>query len=122
MLVYLIQLVYTGKTMNMNYTLDSNTPEFKNDVIYRFLNSMHINLEKFLLLLSSAVIGTTIQKLTVKDRKAAIVIDDSFYGRTRSKKVKLLSNVFDHASKVKKFNPALECLQLAGLMVILLYH
>ena len=57
MLVYLIQLIYTGKTMNMNYTLDSNTPKFKNNVIYRFSNSMHINWEKFLLLLSSTVIG-----------------------------------------------------------------
>ena len=55
------------------------------------------------MLLSSAVIGTAIQKLTDKDRKAAIVINDSFYGRTRSKKVELLSNVFDHASKGKKF-------------------
>jgi len=102
-LVYLIQLVYTGKTMNMNYTLDSNTPEFKNDVIYRFLNAMHINWEKFLLLLSSVVIGTAIQKLTSDDRTNAIIIDDSFYGRTRSKKVELLSNVFDHASKGNKF-------------------
>ena len=40
MLIYLIQLVYTGKTMNMSYTLDSNAPNFKKDVIYRFLNSI----------------------------------------------------------------------------------
>ena len=46
---------------------------------------------------------TAIQKLTSKDRKTAIVIDDSFYGQTRSKKVELLSNIFDHASKGKKF-------------------
>jgi hypothetical protein len=77
--------------------------EFKNDVIYRFLNAMHINWEKFLLLLSSVVIGTAIQKLTSDDRTNAIIIDDSFYGRTRSKKVELLSNVFDHASKGNKF-------------------
>jgi len=50
---------------------------------------MHINWEKFLLLLSSAIIGTAIQKLTSEDKKAAIVIDDSFHGRTRSKKVEL---------------------------------
>jgi len=102
-LVYLIQLVYTGKTMNMNYTLDSNTPEFKNDVIYRFLNNRYINWEKFLLLLSSAVIKTAIEKLTSKDRKNAIVIDDSFYSRSRSKKVELLSNVYDHASTGKRY-------------------
>lgn len=102
-LIYLIQLVYTGKTMNMNYTIDSNAPNFKKDVIYRFLNSTSINWEKFLLLLSSAVIGNTIEKLTSKKRLNAIVIDDSFYGRTRSKTVELLSNVFDHASKGIKY-------------------
>ena len=103
MLIYLIQLVYTGKTMNMNYTIDSNAPNFKKDVIYRFLNSTHINWEKFLLLLSSTIIKNSIVKLTSEDRLNAIVIDDSFYGRTRSKTVELLSNVCDHASKGKKF-------------------
>lgn len=103
MLIYLIQLVYTGKTMNMNYTLDSNAPKFKKDVIYRFLNSTHINWEKFLLLLSSIIIGKSLEKLTSEDRLNAIVIDDSFYGRTRSKTVELLSNVFDHASKGAKY-------------------
>ena len=103
MLIYLIQLVYTGKTMNMNYTIDSNAPNFKKDVIYRFLNSTHINWEKFLLLLSSTIIKNSIVKLTSEDRLNAIVIDDSFYGRTRSKTVELLSNVCDHASKGNKF-------------------
>jgi hypothetical protein len=103
MLIYLIQLVYTGKTMNMNYTLDSNAPNFKKDVIYRFLNSTHINWEKFLLLLSSTIIRNSVEKLTSEDRLNAIVIDDSFYGRTRSKTVELLSNVFDHASKGTKY-------------------
>ena len=103
MLIYLIQLVYTGKTMNMNFTLDSNAPNFKKDVIYRFLNSTHINWEKFLLFLSSTIIRNSIEKLTSEDRLNAIVIDDSFYGRTRSKTVELLSNVFDHASKGAKF-------------------
>ncbi|MEA3296221.1 MAG: transposase, partial [Patescibacteria group bacterium] len=66
-------------------------------------NSMHINWEKFLLLLSSRVIKTSIVDLTSKKRMNAIVVDDSFYGRTRSKKVELLSNVYDHASKGNKF-------------------
>ena len=79
--------------MNMNYTLDSNAPNFKKDVIYRFLNSTHINWEKFLLLLSSTIIKNSIVKLTSEDKLNAIVIDDSFYGRTRSKTVELLSNV-----------------------------
>ena len=48
MLIYLIQLVYTRKTMNMNYTIDSNAPNLKKDVIYRFLNSTHINWENFI--------------------------------------------------------------------------
>ena len=50
----------------------------KKMLFYRFLNSTHINWEKFLLLLSSTIIKNSIVKLTSEDRLNAIVIDDSF--------------------------------------------
>ena len=100
---YLLQLVYTGKSMYMNYQTKSDEPKFEKDTVYRFLNSMYINWQTFLLRLSGAVIKTHLLNLTSEERMNAIIVDDSFYGRTRSKKVELLSNVFDHASKGAKY-------------------
>ncbi len=71
--------------------------------MYRFLNSMYINWQTFLLRLSGTVIETHLLNLTSEYRLNVIIVDDSFYGRTRSKKVELLSNVFDHASKGAKY-------------------
>lgn len=100
---YLLQLVYTGKSMYMNYQTKSDEPKFGKDTVYRFLNSMYINWQTFLLQLSGTVIKTHLLNLTSEERMNAIIVDDSFYGRTRSKKVELLSNVFDHASKGAKY-------------------
>ena len=100
---YLLQLVYTGKSMYMNYQTKSDEPKFGKDTVYRFLNCMYINWQTFLLRLSKNVIQTHLINLTSEDRMNAIIVDDSFYGRTRSKKVELLSNVFDHASKGAKY-------------------
>jgi hypothetical protein len=40
---YLLQLVYTGKSMYMNYQTNTNSPKFGKDVVYGFLNSVYIN-------------------------------------------------------------------------------
>lgn len=100
---YLLQLVYTGKSMYMSYQTESDMPKFKRDVIYRFLNSMYINWQTFLLKLSGSIINESLVNLTSEKRVNAIVVDDSFYGRLRSKNVELLANVNDHASKGKKY-------------------
>ncbi|MDP4177183.1 MAG: hypothetical protein Q8900_02440 [Bacillota bacterium] len=34
----LLQLVYTGKSMYMNYKTEDNTDKISKDVVYRFLN------------------------------------------------------------------------------------
>ncbi|HWQ78297.1 MAG TPA: transposase [Anaerovoracaceae bacterium] len=39
-----------------------------------------------------------LNKATSKDRVNVLVIDDSFYDRSRSKKVELLARVFDHST------------------------
>jgi len=94
---FLLMLVFTGKNLFMNYESDNFTIPFKRDVVYRMLNSMYINWQKFLYLLSAAVINHHISSLTDDTRADAFVIDDSFFSRTRSKSVELLSWVNDHA-------------------------
>ncbi len=94
---FLLMLVFTGKNLFMNYESANSTIPFKRDVIYRMLNSLYINWKKFLYLLSAAVINHHISSLTDDTRADAFVIDDSFFSRTRSKSVELLSWVNDHA-------------------------
>nr|WP_052306573.1 transposase [Acetivibrio clariflavus] len=93
----LFELVFTGKNLFMNYKAESFDIPFARDVVYRFLNSIHINWQRFLYLLSAKVINHHIDRLTSDERVDAFVIDDSFYSRTRSKSVELLSWVKDHA-------------------------
>ena len=94
----LLSLVFTGKNMFMNLeSKDSSAIPFGKDVIYRLLNSTAINWSRFLYLLSSKVINNHMTDLTDKSRVNAFVVDDSFYSRTRSKSVELLSWVKDHA-------------------------
>jgi hypothetical protein len=93
----LFSLAFTGKNLFMNYQAENSDVPFARDVAYRFLNSIHINWQRFLYLLSAKVINHHIDPLTADDRADAFVIDDSFYSRTRSKAVELLSWVNDHA-------------------------
>ena len=109
---YLLQLVYTGKSMYMNYQTEKSDSKFGKDVVYRFLNSMHINWHSFLLHLAGTIIKDHLLPLTSEKRINAIVVDDSFYGRLRSKNVELLSNVNDHASKGNKFKRGFRMLTL----------
>jgi len=109
---YLVQLVYTGKSMYMNYETENMDQKFGKDVVYRFLNSMHINWQVFLLQLSGTIINKHLVNLTSEERINAIIVDDSFYGRLRSKKVELLANVFDHASKGGKYKRGFRMLTL----------
>ena len=76
---YLLQLVYTGKSMYMNYKTENSEPKFGKDAVYRFLNSTNINWQKFLLQLSGTIIKESLVSLTSKDRKNVIVVDDSFW-------------------------------------------
>lgn len=93
----LFSLAFTGKNLFMNYEAENCEIPFARDVVYRFLNSMHINWQRFLYSLSAKVINHHIDPLTADNRADAFVIDDSFYSRTRSKAVELLCWVKDHA-------------------------
>ena len=100
---FIFLLVFTGK--NLFRTLDSGNTEkiFAKDTVYRFLNSAHFNWRKTLFSLSSSIIKNELESLTSKDRINVLIVDDSFYSRTRRKSVELLATVFDHVDhKFKK--------------------
>ena len=67
--------------------------------MYRFLNSVHTNWRRFLLLLSSRVISQEIEPLSGAANMKVLIADDTLYRRNRSKHVELLSRVFDHSEK-----------------------
>jgi hypothetical protein len=69
------------------------------DTVYRFLNSVHTNWRRFLLLLSSRVISQELEPLTGAANMKVMIADDTLYRRNRSKQVELLSRVFDHTDK-----------------------
>lgn len=94
---FIFQLIFTGKNLFQLLDSDKYEPPFAKDVVYRFLNSVNYNWQKFLLLLGSRVITRKVDPLTSENRKHVLIIDDSTYSRNRSKAVELLAQVFDHA-------------------------
>jgi hypothetical protein len=94
----LITLVFTGK--NLYRTLEAGGRcGMAKDTVYRFLNSVHTNWRRFLLLLSSRVISQELEPLTSAANMKVLIADDTLYRRNRSKHVELLSRVFDHIDK-----------------------
>ena len=91
--LFLLQLVFTGK--NLYRALESGESELKKDTVYRFLNSIYINWQKVLLVISAKAHGI-VARLTSRDRATCFVFDDTLYDRNRSKNVELLAKVYDH--------------------------
>ena len=87
--IYLVQLVFTKKSMNI--LTDTHNAGFAKDVVYRLMNSSFINWSSFLLSLAACVINSKIENLTFSD--------DTLYSRSRSNNVELLTKVYDHFSK-----------------------
>ena len=88
--------------MNIIFTVkdelkQSSSDGFGKDTVYRFLNSPRHNWRRFLLLLSASVIQR-ISRLTSDNRVDVLIVDDSLFSRSRSKKVELLARVYDHVS------------------------
>ena len=67
------------------------------DAVYDFLNSSTYNWRRFTLLLSSRIYFL-IKNLLNDSSEEVLIFDDSTYDRSRSKKVELLSRVFDHST------------------------
>ena len=91
----LFTLVFTGKNLYRTFEAGGSCGMAK-DTVYRFLNSVHTNWRRFLLLLSSRVIREELEPLTGAANMKVLIADDTLYHRNRSKHVELLSRVFDH--------------------------
>ncbi|XXF64930.1 transposase [Thermoanaerobacterium thermosaccharolyticum] len=83
--------------------MGTNQAGFKKDTVYRFLNSIHINWIRFTTWLSAQIINETITGLTSDKRVNVLIVDDSLFERSSSKKVELLAKVYDHAKKTYKY-------------------
>lgn len=66
---------------------------FSKNTLYRFLNSMKTNWQRFTVLLSSKIINDFMKPITDEKQKDVFIIDDSLFDRSRSKKTELLANV-----------------------------
>lgn len=110
---YLLQLVYTKKSMYMNILNGTHESNFSKDAVYRFINSSFINWSTFLLSLAACIITNKVSGLTSNDRINAMVVDDTLYSRPRSKHVELMAKVHDHSGKGAKFRKGFRQLTLA---------
>ena len=100
---YLFLLVFSNRSMYMNLLTGRNIPAFAKDTVYRFMKMTQINWIRFTTILSCRIIKEAIVPLDSSDRVNVLIIDDSMYERNRSKKVELLTKVYDHAKHAYKF-------------------
>ena len=78
--LYLLQLVYTGKSMFEDLRSDRSLCVCSKDTVYRLLHTTTVNWTTFLLCIAAQVIRF-LKGLSSEERKAAFVVDDTFYGR-----------------------------------------
>ncbi|HHZ13919.1 MAG: IS4 family transposase [Caldicoprobacterales bacterium] len=99
---YLFSLIFTNRSMYMNMLMGTHQAGFGKDTVYRFTNSIHINWIKFTTWLSTQIIKESIAGLTDEKRVNVLIVDDTLFERSSSKKVELLSKVYDHTKKAYK--------------------
>ena len=87
-------LAFTGKNLYEGVVRNKKVSVDK-DAVYNFLNSPTYNWRRFSLLLFSRIY-LLFKKLLDDSSEEVLILDDSTYDRSRSKKVELLSKVFDH--------------------------
>jgi len=73
----LFTLVFTGRNLFRTLEIADGTCEMAKDTVYRFLNSVHTNWRRFLLLLSSRVISQELDPLTGVDNMKVLIADDT---------------------------------------------
>ena len=93
---FIFMLLFTNKSLFRLLSTKKESLNFSKDVVYRFLNSLHYNWSKLLIILSSNIIKTKISNLTAETRVNVLIVDDSTYSRNRSKNVELLARVKDN--------------------------
>ena len=97
---YAFDLVFRNKSMYMDMVLGNSELSFAKDIYYRFMNSVSINWIRLSTLLASNICKGSIAPATSEDRVNVLIIDDSTYSRSCSKKVAMLAKIYDHAKKV----------------------
>ena len=97
----LFHLIFMGKSMYISL-IRNREAGCEKSTIYRFLNTPTFNWRNFLIRLTQRVINQFFTPLTSEDREKVLIIDDSPYERDRSKKVELLSWIFDHNRRIMK--------------------
>lgn len=100
---YLFLLIFSNRSMYMNLISGRNTPAFAKDTVYRFMKMIQINWIRFTTTLAERIIKEAIRPLDSEERVNVLIIDDSMFERNRSKKVELLTKVYDHAKHAYKF-------------------
>jgi len=68
------------------------------DAVYRFMNNGAANWNRFTAQLASKIANTVITPADSKDRVNAFIVDDPVFSLSRSKKVELLTRIYDHAN------------------------
>jgi len=91
-------LIFQQRNLWRWSTCSKNSHPFAQDTAYRFLNSPRHNWRSFLSRLAQKAIAF-IAALTSKEERRVFVVDDSLYNKNRSKKLELLSRVYDHVEK-----------------------
>jgi hypothetical protein len=95
---FLFSLVFTHKNLYQTLQKTDSTHAPGKDTVYRFLNCPRYHWWRFLLLLSSRLIHSTLIPLTGTERENVLIFDDSLYSRARSRAVELLAKVYDHTT------------------------
>jgi DDE superfamily endonuclease len=92
----LFNLCFVGKNFYQGIIKDKKGSMDK-DAAYNFLNSPTYNWRRFTLFLFGRIY-MIIRNLLDDSSEEVLILDDSTYDRNRSKKVELLSRVFDHTN------------------------
>ena len=95
---YLLLLVFAGRSMYMDTLLSGDARGFAKDAVYRLVNSARVSWERFTASLAARVVRQVMEPAGGEGKVGALVVDDSVYPRSRSKRVELLARVFDHAN------------------------
>jgi len=93
----IFNLAFTGKNFFQGVVQNKNISIGK-DAIYNFLNAPSYNWRRFTLMLCNKIY-LLIRNLLDDESEEVLIFDDSPYDRSRSKKVELLSRVFDHNTR-----------------------
>ena len=95
----LFTTVFTHKSL-FQILRSEEAGDIAKDTFYRFLNSCNINWRRFIHIIAAKIINEKLENLTAPERVKVFIVDDTLYERKRSKKVELLSHVYDHCRKV----------------------